>query len=105
MGGTSNLNSTMTNDSDAGSSGSPILGVIAAVAVVVVVLRAIVQCMLNQRKLSGAQGDSESRGDVPNGTTGLQTLNSTSPAQDYKIFQSPKSQLSSASHKFNSSEV
>ena len=43
---TSNLNSTTTNESDAGSSGSPILGVFAAVALVVVVLRAIVQSAL-----------------------------------------------------------
>ena len=46
MDGTINLNSTTTNESDAGSSGSPILGVFAAVAVVVVVLRAIVQSAL-----------------------------------------------------------
>ena len=39
------MNSTI-NDSDAGSSGSPILGAIAAVAVVVVFLRAIVQSAL-----------------------------------------------------------
>ncbi|KAG6995919.1 hypothetical protein FocnCong_v014977 [Fusarium oxysporum f. sp. conglutinans] len=105
MDGTSNSNSTTANESDGGSSGSTILGVIAAVAVVVVILRAIVQCMLILRKLPGAQGDIESREDVPSGTTGLQILNSTSPAQNYKFFQASKSQSSSASHQLNSSEV
>lgn len=125
---TSNLNSTTTNGSDTRSSDSPIVGVIAAAAVVVALLAllallAIVpsvfspgslclytdgrsRCMRNRRRQHpGGQVDMESREDAPNGTTGLQTLNSTSPAQNYKFSQASKSQSSLPSHKSNSSEV
>ncbi|KAH7231363.1 uncharacterized protein BKA55DRAFT_625337 [Fusarium redolens] len=99
-------NSTKANGSDSGPSISTMLGVIAAVVLAVVALMALGPCILNRRRQHpGAQVDIESREDAPNGTIGLQTLDSTSPTQNYKFPQASKSRSSLASHTSNSLEL